>query len=129
MVRFGIICLKHNHDPKISMLIWNTVGFGHQVHQIWPCSRSDSGYLKLDLGCWSHFGHGYSQINLGSPKSKFRFGNIPNQIRNKIAFGLQQPQYHLGDSNRKIELHFLKSKFYQSSIIVQISKDSSLTPI
>src|SRR6266542_4773661 len=27
MVRFGIICLKLNHGPNISMLIWNMVGF------------------------------------------------------------------------------------------------------
>lgn len=43
---------------------------------------------------WSHFGHGYSKseilIYLRSPKSKLRFGNVPNQIRNKVVSGLQQ---------------------------------------
>ena len=28
--------------------------------------------------------------DLGCPKSKFRFGDVPNQIRNKVVFGLQQ---------------------------------------
>jgi len=27
---------------------------------------------------------------LRSPKSKLRFGNVPNQIRNKVVSGLQQ---------------------------------------
>ena len=93
MVGFGIICLKPNHDPNVSMLIWNMVGFGVSsvpnltMFQIW------FGISQVGFGCWSHFGHGYSQIenyDLGCPKSKFRFGDVPNQIRNKVAFGLQQ---------------------------------------
>ena len=28
--------------------------------------------------------------DLRSPKSKLRFGNVPNQIRNKVLSGLQQ---------------------------------------
>src|SRR5947199_44425 len=63
------------------------------MSQIRLCSRFDLGYHKLDSEHKSCFGHGYSQIekfDLGSPKSKCRFGNVPNQIRNKSGFGLQQ---------------------------------------
>ena len=28
--------------------------------------------------------------DLGCSKSNFRFGDVPNQIRNKVVFGLQQ---------------------------------------
>ena len=44
--------------------IWDTIRFQTRVSQIG----------NSDLEC---------------SKSKFRFGNVPNQIRNKIAFGLQ----------------------------------------
>src|SRR5436853_6632309 len=78
------------------MLIWDMLCLGHRVYQIRLCSRFDLGYPKLDSEHKSCFGHGYSQIekfDLGSPKSKCRFGNVPNQIRNKSEFGLQQ-YYH-----------------------------------
>jgi hypothetical protein len=61
--------------------IWSDLG--HQVYQIQSCSRSDLGYPKLDLK------HSKND-DLGSSKSKLRFGNIPNHVRNIIAFGLQQ---------------------------------------
>ena len=107
MVGFGIICLKPNHDPNVSMLIWNMVGFGVSsvpnltMFQIW------FGISQVGFGCWSHFGHGYSQIenyDLGCPKSKFRFGDVPNQIRNKVAFGLQQRQSFLLNQIHRVSI-------------------------
>src|ERR1700722_10696136 len=89
MVRFRTYDTKPDHDPNLPRHIWVMVEFGvlSLSNQTCPkftqvdlghgriCSRSDSGYPKLDLGC---------------PKSKFRFGDVPNQIRNKVVFGLQQ---------------------------------------
>jgi hypothetical protein len=41
--------------------------------------------------------------DLGCPKSKFRFGDIPNQIRNKVVFGLQHDHLtnHLFNQKKK----------------------------
>ena len=97
MVRFRTYDTKPDHDPNLPRHIWDMVEFGvlSLSNQTCPkftqvdlghgriCSRSDSGYPKLDLG----YGH-ISDMDI--PNRKFRFGDVPNQIRNKVVFGLQQ---------------------------------------
>src|SRR5580704_16153696 len=97
MVRFRTYDTKPDHDPNLPRHIWNMVEFGvlSLSNQTCPkftqvdlghgriCSRSDSGYPKLDLG----YGH-ISDMDI--PNRKFRFGDVPNQIRNKVVFDLQQ---------------------------------------
>ncbi len=72
--RFGIIYLKPNHKPNVSMLIWN-------MHQIWSYSR----LRYLNLGCWSH------------RTSRIRFGKSEIEIlicKSCLAFELQQNHTH-----------------------------------
>src|SRR5581483_6831098 len=79
------------HDPNLPMLIWNMVRFRTPSVPNPTCSKFDLGYPKLD----SEHNHVSDmdipnrKVRLGSPKSKCRFGNVPNQIRNKSGFGLQ----------------------------------------
>ena len=93
MVRFCIICLKPNHNPNVFMLTWNTIGF-------WGIECTKSDYIPdliwdIPSRIWDddHISDQIENSDLGSLKSKFRFGSVPNQIRNKIAFGLQHIQH------------------------------------
>jgi hypothetical protein len=78
------------------MLIWNMVGFG-------VSSVPNLTMFQIRFGI--------SQIenyDLGCPKSKFRFGDIPNQIRNKVVFGLQHDHLtnHLFNQKKKVNSIF-----------------------
>ena len=73
MIGFGTICSKPNYVPNLPRWIWDMIRFEASSVQTWLCSKSDLRYPKLNLG--------YDQIS---------DMDIPKQIRNKIAFGLQQ---------------------------------------